>query len=137
MKPSLAIKRMDFSKFPREVSEKIKSDLEEITDEVLDLQEGKPTYKKWIQRMAEMYPSVFGIIENKKVEEKTIIDSDNKDNKDNKTETSNIEDSIKELETRIKVIKKMIEKQPKKRKELQIRVKVIYKMIDKIKKTNN
>jgi hypothetical protein len=128
MKPSMAIKKMDFSKFPREVSEKIKSDLSEINDEVLDLQQGQSNYKKWIERMAEIYPAVFGINYKKKDDEKNINKSGN-----NQDDNVSSEDKIKELEVRINVIKKMIKKQPEKRKELNIRIKVISKMIEKLK----
>jgi uncharacterized protein Veg len=128
MKPSLAIKKMDFSKFPREVSEKIQSDLSEISDEVLDLQEGKPNYKKWIERMAEIYPEVFGIKFKSKEDEKNIKNLEN-----NESENVSFENKIKELEIRINVIKKMIKKQPNKKEELNLRIKVISKMIKKFK----
>jgi len=131
MKPSVAIKNMNFAKFPKEVAEKIKSDLTQISKEALDLQKDQPTFKKWIEKMAEMYPAVFGIVEEKKVEQKPVETKDDKSTEVD--DLSYLEVKIKELETRLKVIKKMILKQPKKRDELKVRMKVVTKMIDKLK----
>lgn len=127
MKPSVAIKTMNFAKFPKEVAEKIKSDLSEISPEALDLQKDQSTFKKWIEQMAEMYPAVFGIVEEKKIEPKAPVSAE-----PSTDVLSSLETKVNELQTRLKVIKKMIQKQPKKRDELKVRMKVVTKMIDKL-----
>lgn len=130
MKPSLVFKKLDMSKFPKEVREKIKSDLSGVSDDALDMQQGQPTFKKWIEMMADHYPAAFGL----KVEKvpslaPSVTPAASVATKDMTVE---LEAKIKDLETRSGVIKKMILKQPAKRDELKVRLKTVEKMIKKL-----
>lgn len=135
MKPSVAFKQLDFSKFHKEVRDSLKASLAELSNDTLDLQFDQSTFKKWIEDMADMYPAVFGIKEDKKetplpsaVKKSTEVVPVESENK-----LGDLETKVKDLETRLGVVKKMIAKQPAKRAELKIRMKTIEKMIVKFK----
>lgn len=141
MKPSIAFKQLDYSKLPKEVRDKMKGDLSGVSDDTLDLQFEQSTFKKWIETFADLYPAAFGIKEEAKVvsvapvakvepvvKAEPIVVAEEKP-----IDTSELETKIKDLETRLSVVNKMILKQPLKKTELKIRVKTIEKMIAKFK----
>lgn len=144
MKPSSAMKHLDFSKLPKEVRDKMKADLSEVSDDTLDLQFEQSTFKRWVETFADLYPAAFGIKEEKaKIEEKEPTPASKSEPKsDVKPKTvepkegnkpEELASKIKELETRAGVVTKMIAKQPTKRAELKVRLKTIQKMISKFK----
>ena len=141
MKPSIVFKQLDYSKLPKEVRDKMKGDLSGVSDDTLDLQFEQSTFKKWIETFADLYPAAFGIKEEAKVvsvapvakvepvvKAEPIVVAEEKP-----VDTSELETKIKDLETRLSVVNKMILKQPLKKTELKIRVKTIEKMIAKFK----
>jgi antirestriction protein len=141
MKPSIVFKQLDYSKLPKEVRDKMKGDLSGVSDDTLDLQFEQSTFKRWIETFADLYPAAFGIKEDAKVvsiapvakvepvvKAETIVVAEEKP-----VDTSELETKIKDLETRLSVVNKMILKQPLKKTELKIRVKTIEKMIAKFK----
>lgn len=141
MKPSIVFKQLDYSKLPKEVRDKMKGDLSGVSDDTLDLQFEQSTFKRWIETFADLYPAAFGIKEDAKVvsiapvskvepvvKAEPIVVSEEKP-----VDTSELETKIKDLETRLSVVNKMILKQPLKKTELKIRVKTIEKMIAKFK----
>lgn len=141
MKPSIALKQLDYSKLPKEVRDKMKGDLSGVSDDTLDLQFEQSTFKKWVETFADLYPSAFGIKEDVKVvsvapvaKVEPVVKSEPIVVAEEKTvDTSELETKIKDLETRLSVVNKMILKQPLKKTELKIRVKTIEKMIAKFK----
>lgn len=141
MKPSIALKQLDYSKLPKEVRDKMKGDLSGVSDDTLDLQFEQSTFKKWVETFADLYPAAFGIKDEAKVVPITpvakvepVVKSEPIVVAEEKTfDTSELETKIKDLETRLGVVNKMILKQPLKKAELKIRVKTIEKMIAKFK----
>lgn len=141
MKPSIALKQLDYSKLPKEVRDKMKGDLSGVSDDTLDLQFEQSTFKKWVETFADLYPAAFGIKDEAKVvsiapvaKVEPVVKAEPIVVAEEKTfDTSELETKIKDLETRLGVVNKMILKQPLKKAELKIRVKTIEKMIAKFK----
>ena len=129
MKPSEAFKKIDFAKFPKDVREKIKSDLKNFSDDSLDLLKGSSTYKKWIDMMADLYPAVLGIKIEKIVPKQVVVPE--------KTEEQKVDykQKTEELNVRLGIIKKMLQKtrDSDKKGELRVRMKIIEKMVSKTK----
>lgn len=129
MKPSVAIKQMDFSKFPKEIRDKIKSDLSQVSDDALDLQSNQSTFKKWIEEMTDLYPAVFGI-----KEDKVAVATPSPAAQGEATSTdslSELEQKVKDYEVRLKVVKKLIQKPKSDKEGLRARITVINKLIKK------
>lgn len=133
MKPSVAFKQLDFSKLPKEVRDKIKLDLSQVSNDTLDLQFDQSTFKKWVETFSDLYPAAFGIKEEKKVTPVVVSAPADESfvSEGALAKVGELDGKIKDLKTRISIIKKMILKQPKKRVELKIRLKTVEKMIVK------